>query len=86
MRRWSLIPPSTHNTKERIMSVRESFIDKAFAGNSIPFQQIAIKETTGAPAGAELTGSGIGQLWYNSFDDDCYITTVADTTVVKMNA
>lgn len=69
------------------MSVWKKVFNKVGKGRHLRpkrniFQNCRIKTTTGAPSDA----SPVGTLLYNSYDDDCYVCTVAAGTWVKINA
>jgi len=65
------------------LSLQRTIVDKAFGGRSDFLNRAQKYDTTGTPTGIT---AGVGDLVYNTVDDDVYITTVDSTTWVKINA
>jgi len=68
------------------MSLRTSLINVVFAGHEDPFQHIIGTETTAAPSAGSYPNAGVGDLIHDKTANSWYITTVAGTTFVKLNA
>jgi len=63
------------------MGLYSNMVTKVFAGEREPFRNIQIY--AGVPTGVTAK---VGSFIYDSTNDDYYITTVLDTTYVKINA
>lgn len=69
------------------MSLKSNLVNKVFAGHSNPLDH-KINRTidTNAPSAGAYPNALVGELIYDGTGDDWYITTVAGTTFVKINA
>ena len=69
------------------MSLRKNLTDKVFVGERSPLDhKINPTTTTAAPSAGSYPNALVGELIYDETGTDWYITTVAGTTWVKINA
>ena len=78
-------PIPTTNLGDSVMSLRSDLLDNVFGGKSIE-HQICANLASAAPSAGSYPNSRVGQLIKDQTNDNWYITTVAGTTWVKINA